>query len=134
MPRTLLADVGGAERGVSAALAALFARDEPSTERYVEVALADAAEAFARPWRHGVTGPAGVLGGGSPFYRMYQAADGWIAVGALEPHFQRGVLELLGLDEPDDGAFSETFRRRTAADWESIAVERDLPIVRVSHA
>ena len=49
LPRTLMADIGGAERAVSAVLALLLGRERGGGERYAEVALSDAAEAFAGP-------------------------------------------------------------------------------------
>src|SRR5262249_31780538 len=62
LPRTVMADLLGAERAVSAALALLLAR-RPS---YVEVSLAEAADALAQPFRAGLTAPGGMLGGGLP--------------------------------------------------------------------
>jgi crotonobetainyl-CoA:carnitine CoA-transferase CaiB-like acyl-CoA transferase len=127
LPRTLLADLGGGERAVTAAVALLLARSDGGASRYAEIALADAAEFFALPWEYGLTTPEGPLGGGSPFYRLYQASRGWIAVAALEPRFREGLVEELGA-EPTD----ETFRTRTSAEWERWAGERDLPIAAVA--
>lgn len=128
LPRTLLADLAGAERAVAAALALLLARERerdahrerrwereraptrPRAEgadggatpspRYVEVSLAEAAHALAAPLRHGLTVPGGLLGGGLPLYRCYPAQDGWVAVAALEPHFARRLLDELGPPGP----------------------------------
>ena len=50
-----------------------------------------------------------------------------IAVAALEPHFRARLYELLALDEGSDPG--KTFKARTAAEWESWALEHDLPIV-----
>ena len=41
---------------------------------YHEVALADAAEAFAMPAQFGLSAPGGLLGGALPGYRIYEAA------------------------------------------------------------
>src|SRR5699024_9888209 len=41
---------------------------------YYEVALADAAEAFAMPAQFGLSAPGGLLGGALPGYRIYEAA------------------------------------------------------------
>jgi len=132
LPRTLVADIGGAERAVSAGLAAVIARDsEQPSDRYFEVALADAAALFALPWNHGVTARDGLLGGGNPFYNVYEAEDGWIALGALEPEFQRNLLDELGLNEGDLTALAACFRRRPTKHWVSVAAIRDIPIAPV---
>ena len=50
---------------------------------YHEVALADAAEAFAMPAQFGLSAPGGLLGGALPGYRIYEAAPaGGAEVGA----------------------------------------------------
>ncbi len=126
LPRTLVADLGGAERAVTAAVALLLAREADGTERYAEVALADSAAFFALPWTYGLTASGGPLGGGSPFYRLYEARGGWVGVAALEPRFRERLVAELG-GEPT----GETFSDRTPAEWESWAGERDLPIAAV---
>jgi len=131
LPRTLLADLGGAELAVSAALALLLAREREGEAGYAEVALADAAESFAAPLRHGGTAPGGLLAGGLPVYAVYAAADGWIAVAALEPHFQERLRDGLGLEELTRGALEEAFVGRTAGDWEAWATEWDIPLAAV---
>jgi alpha-methylacyl-CoA racemase len=127
LPRTLVADLGGAERAVTAAVAMLLAREADSAERYAEVALADSAEFFALPWTYGLTRSDGPLGGGSPFYRLYEARGGWIGVAALEPRFRERLVAELG-GQPA----GESFRGRTPAEWESWADEHDLPIAEVA--
>jgi len=130
-PRTLLADLAGAERAVSTALALLLARARDGEGRHATVALADVAQEFAAPLRHGLTTPGGVLGGGLPLYGLYRAKDGWIAVAALEPAFARRLAAELyvGLDR---ASLEDAFARRTAAEWEAWARARDLPIVAVA--
>ena len=134
LPRTLVADLGGAERAVSTALALLLARERSGVASRAEVALADAAVQFAAPLRHGLTTDGGVLGGGYPFYGVYRTSDdGWIALAALEPHFRDRLLAELGLDDATHGALAEIFAGRTAAGWAAWARERDLPLAAVSH-
>jgi alpha-methylacyl-CoA racemase len=132
LPQTLAADLGGAERAVTAAVALLLGRERGDAERYAEVALADAAETFALPWTHGLTLPGGVLGGGLPFYGLYEAKGGWIAVAALEPRFRERLVAGLGVAEPSHEAFREAFAGRTPAEWEAWAAEHDLPIAAVA--
>src|SRR5699024_1946678 len=96
MPTVPVADLAGAELAVQAALALLLGRDagedsagpgagsEGAGEQakdtgaagrrgYYEVALADAAEAFAMPAQCGLSAPRGLLGGALPGYRIYEA-------------------------------------------------------------
>ncbi len=131
MPRTLLADMAGAERAVSAALALLLARERGVEAGYARVALAEAAAAMAEPLRHGVTAPGALLGGGLPGYNIYRAGDGWVAVAALEPHFKRRLDCELGCEESSIEELRRIFPTRTAAEWQQWGRQRDLPIVEV---
>ena len=132
MPRSLLADLAGAERAVSAALALLLGRErgvDGSRGGHVEVALSEAAAYLAEPLRYGITAPGAQLGGGFPGYGLYRALDGWIAVAALESHFWEKLRGELGLgDDAGRGELEEVFRRETAAFWGGWAAERDLPV------
>jgi len=132
LPQTLVADVGGAERAATAAVALLFARERGAGGRYVEVALGDAAAFFALPWELGLTRPGGLLGGGFPFYGLYEARGGWVAVAALEPRFRDRLTAGLGVSEATAAAFAAAFRRRTPAEWERWASEYDVPIAAVA--
>lgn len=131
MPKTLIADLGGAQRAALEAVAVLFARDRGQPAAYRSVALSEAAEFFALPFSFGLTTPGGGLGGGLPGYRLYQARDGWVAVAALEPHFLEGLRRALEVEDATHEAFAEAFRRRPAAEWESWANERGLPVAAV---
>ena len=128
LPRTLMADLGGAELAVSAALALLLARERGAPGAYAEVPLADAADFFAEPLRRGLTAPTGSLGGALPVYNLYETSDGWLAVAALEPRFRERLADALGLAELTRAALEEAFRARPAAEWEEWAIERDLPL------
>jgi alpha-methylacyl-CoA racemase len=131
LPRTLIADLAGAERAVSAAIGLLLQRERGAGGRYAEVALSDAAAFFSGPWRHGMTAERGLVGGGSPFYALYEARGGWVALAALEPHFQQRLLVELDLREPDPEALAARFRARAPAEWEEWAAARDLPLAAV---
>jgi crotonobetainyl-CoA:carnitine CoA-transferase CaiB-like acyl-CoA transferase len=128
VPRTLLADLAGAERAVSAALALLAGRGRGVEAPYAEVSLAGALDDMLAPWRFGLTHPSGPLGGESPFYRLYETADGWIAVAALEGQFAQRLTVALGIETVSVDAFAARFATRPAAEWEAWAMERDLPI------
>ncbi len=134
LPRTLLADLAGAERAVSASLALLLGRELGLGTGYVQVPLAEAAAFFAEPLRYGITAPGGELGGGLPGYNLYRAREGWISVAALEPHFWRRLLDELGLQTANREELASAFLSRSAEEWQSWAAERDLPIAAVREA
>jgi alpha-methylacyl-CoA racemase len=131
LPRTLAADLLGAERTVSAALALLLARQRGEPPAYAEVALADAAETLALPFAHGLTTPGSLLGGGFGGYNLYQARDGWVALAALEPQFWARFCDELGLTAPADDTLRAVMREYTTADWVAWAAARDLPLAAV---
>ncbi|WP_273844737.1 CoA transferase [Rubrobacter calidifluminis] len=135
LPRTLLADLAGAERAVSAALALLLERERGGEEgAFAAVPLQEAAASFAAPLRYGLTAPGGLLGGAFAGYGLYRTQDGWVALAALEPHFQSRLAGELGLEELSHEALQEAFSRRSAREWERWARERDLPLSRVRGA
>lgn len=128
LPRTLLADLASAERVVGAALGLLLARERGAGAGYAEVTLAEVAEDFAAPLRHGLTTPGGLLGGGLPAYGVYAAREGHVAVAALEPHFAARLRDTLGVAELTREALEAALGARTAAEWEAWADDRDLPL------
>lgn len=133
LPRTLLADVMGAQRAVSSALALLYAREKGRGAGYAEVSLNRGAEIAAESLRFGLTAPDGILGGGLPQYNLYETRLGWVALAALEPHFWERFTRELGI--PDAGItcddLREVFLKRSAAEWEEWATLHDIPIVAV---
>lgn len=129
LPLSLYVDLAGAERCVSLALALLLSFARTGQPVCGFVSLYECALELAQPLAAGLTVPGGVLGGGSPFYSMYQASDGWIAIAALEPHFAKRLSSELGLPEAHRSELARIFRARTAAVWEEWAAQRDLPLV-----
>lgn len=131
LPSTLFVDLAGAERCVSQSLALLLHTARTGQAGCAWISLYNCAEELTAPVEAGLTRRGGVLGGGSPFYGLYQASDGWVAIAALEPHFAQRLMTELKLSQPDHGTFARVFSQRSAADWEKWAAERDLPIVAV---
>ncbi len=80
-----------------------------------------------------------IVDGGAPFYRCYATKDGgYVAVGAIEPHFYANLLACMGLDDPDLPAqndraawpqmrarFAAIFATRTRDEWVEAARGRD---------
>ncbi len=116
MPRTLLADMAGAEMTLSSALALLLRRERSGDAGYAEVALSEAAASLAEPLRYGCTAPGALLGGGIPEYNIYKTADGWIAVAALEPHFKKRLEDALAISTPDQ--YRAAFAGESSAYWQ----------------
>jgi crotonobetainyl-CoA:carnitine CoA-transferase CaiB-like acyl-CoA transferase len=127
MPRTLLADMAGAEMTVSSALALLLQRERNGDAGYAEVALSEAAAVMAEPLRYGCTLPGANLGGGIPEYNMYESTDGWIVVAALEPHFRQRLETALSVSTHDE--YRRVFATKSAREWEQWGQEQDVPIV-----
>lgn len=122
MPRTLIADMLGAERAYATIRDVMH---HPGASRVV--GLYDGLKDLAAPLDYGLTAAGGHLGGSDPAYGIYAAREGAIAVTALEPHFRARLYEGLGLTDGDDP--SAVFATRTATEWEQWAVDRDLPLV-----
>jgi alpha-methylacyl-CoA racemase len=131
LPPTLFADMAGAERAVSTALALVIARNRTSSGHGADVPLADAAKILAQPLSYGLTARGALLGGGHAGYNLYEAKRGWIAVAALEPHFERRLAEALDLPSLDTASLAAAFAREDASYWQSWAAERDLPLVEI---
>ncbi len=130
LPATLLADIAGAERAVTEALAAIYQRHRTGVGGVREVALADVAEDFAEPLRRGATTSNGVLGGALATYAIYPTADGQIAVAALEPHFAERLHHALGVDL-NTTELAVAFAAKPTAHWLDVAAQHDLPLAAV---
>jgi crotonobetainyl-CoA:carnitine CoA-transferase CaiB-like acyl-CoA transferase len=128
MPRTLAADVMASERVFAAVLALL--RQPPGST--MDVGLVESLVPLVAPLRHGLTTSQGTLGGAAARYRLYATKAGHVAIAALEPHFETRLYQLLGV--PPSADLSPCFLDRAAADWETWAIEHNLPIVAVKSA
>lgn len=126
MPRTLLADMAGAEMTVSAALGLLLGRERGGNAGYAEIALSEAAASLAEPLRYGCTASGANLGGGIPEYNLYETSDGWIAVAALEPHFKKRLEDALAISTFDK--YRSAFAAQTSAYWQEWGQTMDVPI------
>lgn len=125
MPVVPVADMLGAERAVSATLAALIARGRSGNGGRHRVVLNDAAHAAGAAVRHGLMGPDAPLGGTRATYRIYACADGHVALGALEDHFAARVHEHLGRTVEE---LEATFGTESTNHWESLAIRLDIPL------
>jgi len=131
LPPTLFADMAGGERAATEALALVNARERGAGARSATVALADVAHDLAAPLREGLTAPGGVLGGRLAGYNLYDTAEGWIALAALEPRFVERLAEALCVAPPTHERLAAKFAERTAREWEEWARANDVPLVAV---
>lgn len=122
MPRTLLADLGGAEAAAGAAATLLLGRERGHPGRHARVGLRQVADRFAAPVRHGATVDGGLLSGAGRDYAIYRLADGWAACAALEPHFSARLTEVA---DDDVAGFLAAL---TMDQVRALAADRDLPL------
>ena len=94
------------------------------------MSLFEAAEPFGLPLRHGLTVAGALLGGGLPRYALYQAADGYMALGAVEDRLWGEFLEAVGraglleaADEVVRGELERLFRSRGVEEWQALALK-----------
>ncbi|TWJ33429.1 CoA transferase [Geobacter argillaceus] len=127
MPRTLMADMAGADQTVGRALALLLARELGNGSGYAEIALSEAAAEMAEPLTYGTTMRGALLGGGIPEYNVYATSEGWVAVAALEPHFKMRLEESLGVRTIEE--YRTAFGQMNADYWQEWGREKDVPIV-----
>lgn len=143
-PWNILADfAGGGLMLAVGVLLALHAREQPRGRgQVVEASMVDGVAYLASFPRFARRTPLGgqprghnVLDTGCPYYDTYETSDGgFMAVGPLEPHFFRLLVDRLGLagqgwetrrhDRAQwpalRAALTSAFRARTRAHWESV--------------
>jgi len=135
LPPTLYADMGGALLASEAVLKAMLLRSRRPGGVYLEVALNASADWLALPRTWGLTQPDGAVGGAHAGYRVYPCADGRVAVAALEPHFAARLGEAAQLHSKDmmapatHEALAAWIARRTRAELDAMARERDVPLL-----
>ena len=129
LPRSLIADLSGAQQAVIAALALLHAGGGVT-----QVALSDAAGLYHEPIAYKLTRPGDFLGGKHAGYNIYETADGYIALAALELYFWPALFDLFPglpenpLDEEAHRILTEGFRQRSTDFWVAEARARDIPL------
>ena len=132
-----IADVGGgALMAAFGILAALRERGRSGEGQLVDVSMTRGAQSWlamvaARFFADGAVPRRGglELAGGLACYRPYACADGWVALGALEPKFwaalcaglERGDLVSRHLDPAVAAELEPVFAARTRAEWAAFA-------------
>lgn len=126
MPTVPAVDLLGSERATTAALAGLMAREASGSGGRYRVALEESARDAGAAVRHRLTGEGAPLGGGRPEYGIYATSDGFVALGALEPHFAARVHEHLGATAEE---ISVTLAGRPNDHWQAVAAQMDIPMI-----
>ncbi len=141
VPLNVVGDFGGGGMlVVSGILAALVERQSSGRGQIVDAAMIDGAALLLTQlyaWKAmGFWSPeraANLLDGGAYFYRCYETAEGYVAVGAIEPQFHAALIAGLDLDLanfsdhmnralwPERTRTLETlFKTRTRDEWVSV--------------
>lgn len=123
MPAIPAADLLGSERAVSAALLALLNRTNAGSGSTHRVVLDDAAAAAGASARYGLNAAVAAF----PTYGIYATTDGYIALGALEPHFQVRTCEALGIKGTRE-ELAKVFGTESTDHWVALGVDVDVPI------
>lgn len=138
-----VSDYAGASYALSSTLAALLQRATTGRGQHLDVSITDSIghwmmplAAHLRSQGQGTMNEVRSTLQSRPGYATFRCADQqWIAVGALEPHFQRRLSTALGLDESETDRparqFNEAVGARLAeldcAEALSLMVEHDVP-------
>ena len=140
-PNNLVGDFGGGSTYlVIGVLAALLEARISGQGQVVDAAIVDGTAhlnamgaAFLVSGLQGEGRLSGLLDGGTPYYDIYETADGeHMSVGALEPQFYDDLIDRLGIREqaPDrydpknfpelKQLLTDTFKSKTQAEWAAI--------------
>ncbi len=155
-PSNLLGDFGGGSTYlVIGILAALLEARTSGQGQVVDAAIVDGTahlnamtSAFAALGLDDGTRRSGLIDGGTPYYDLYETADGeHMSVAALEPQFWAELVARIGVDLPDRddpanhatirGALTARFKEKTQAEWAEIFDGTDAcvaPVVPLSEA
>ena len=142
-----IADLGGG--GLMAAVGILAALQEARRSgqgQMVDISMTDGSLSWlvmeaARYFGSGEVPERGniMLSGGIICYRPYEASDGWVTCGALEPKFWQAFCRGVGRDDMIEKQFekpgseahrevSEIFRTKTRGEWKAFNDEHDAMI------
>lgn len=146
LPGATVADsAAGGMHAVMSILAAIVGRNATGQGQHLDVSVADGVIALMSLYideylaTGKVPGPGhNILTGRYACYDVYECADGgWVAVGAIEPHFYANLCKLIGCEQwlgsqlDDDvqdqvrADFAAAFRTRDRDDWAELLAPAD---------
>jgi crotonobetainyl-CoA:carnitine CoA-transferase CaiB-like acyl-CoA transferase len=141
VPSLQVGDLAGGMLAALTITTALFARKK-SKAQYIDASIIDVMLSWLSiPVALQLGGHPRMLGGASPFYRLYRAGDSkLLALGAIESKFWEGVCKIVQRPDllPDQyspeprrtevtKAIESAFLTRAADEWFHIMSEHDLP-------
>lgn len=132
MPKTLLADMAAGEEAALKALEMIMAFKDGQNGSKYQLALSESAKYLAQPIKYGLTNSDGLLAGNLAEYNIYETKQGWLALAALELHFQANLKRGLELEIISKENLAKKFKEKTARDWIIIAKEHDIPLAIVN--
>ena len=143
-PANIIADfAGGGMMCAFGILAALLSRAQTGKGQVVEANMVDGSAYLGTFMRYALKTPIwdrprgkNILDGGCPWYEVYECKDGgYMAVGALEPHFFAKFVECLELELSQDydrttwpsmkSKIQERFLQKTKQEWEEVFLGKD---------
>jgi len=161
IPLNLLGDLGGAAlHATIGILSALIARSKTGKGQYIDISYTDSVisllvwvtETYFRDNAAPKRGE-GCLGGGYPYYNIYETKDGkFITIGCIEPWLWENLCREIGredfipyhfvpkhfLSSPEGEKWKEVsyglkqvFRTKTRDEWFEILSKKDIPISKV---
>lgn len=128
LPKSLFVDILGTQMAWNEILLALLEKKSGTLWHPLEAA----AQKLSDPLKWGATGKGALLGGGTPFYQVYEAREGRVAVACLEPHFQQRLCQELGLGpKASYDELAKIFAQDSAHAWQSWATQKELPMIKI---
>jgi crotonobetainyl-CoA:carnitine CoA-transferase CaiB-like acyl-CoA transferase len=142
VPSLQVGDLAGGMLAALTITTALFARQQTKEAQYIDASIFDVMLSWLFiPVALQLGGYLRMLGGDSPFYRLYRARDSkLLAVGAIESKFWEGLCKLIERPDllPDQysaeprraevvKAIESAFLTRTADEWFRTMSQHDLP-------
>jgi len=136
IPGVQVADLGGAMMAAVAVLGALVERQRSGQGRRLEISMTDVAGSWLVLHRAAFQAgfPMLNLVGDLPCYHVYQVADGFLTVGALEPVFWRNFCQAIEREDlvarqADPAAVADVavvLAGKTKAEWMRLFGDRDV--------
>jgi alpha-methylacyl-CoA racemase len=126
IPGATIADsAAGGMHAVIAILAALMQRERTGEGTYLDVSVTEGVLSLMSLYldEHLATGSEpgpghDVLTGRYAFYDTYRCADGgWVAVGAIEPHFYRNLCKAIGCEQWAEHQYDDAVQDRVRTDF-----------------